>query len=241
MRKYLFVSSLFLLFILAACGSSGVSSTPSPTSTAVARVQPGTEVPERPRVTPTAKPKPPTPTPTPTMKPGPVNTPTPGSTDGGDNGSNKGGSTPPPTTSSSNEQLARQLFALINQDRAANGLPALAWEPKLAVSAQRHNQVMMSGCGLSHQCSGEAGLGARETNAGVSWNYCGENIGTGGPVATYDAQWSMASGLHQSMMNEKAPNDGHRRNLLSRDFHRIGISISIDAKNHLWLTEDFAN
>jgi len=28
---------------------------------------------------------------------------------------------------------------------------------------------------------------------------------------------------------------------LSRDFHRIGISIYIDAQNTLWLTEDFAN
>jgi len=28
---------------------------------------------------------------------------------------------------------------------------------------------------------------------------------------------------------------------LSKDFHRIGISIYIDNKNTLWLTEDFAN
>ena len=43
------------------------------------------------------------------------------------------------------------------------------------------------------------------------------------------------------MMGEKPPDDGHRRNLLSKDFHRIGISIYINSSNTLWLTEDFAN
>jgi len=43
------------------------------------------------------------------------------------------------------------------------------------------------------------------------------------------------------MMAEKPPDDGHRQNLLSKDFHRIGISIYIDAHHTLWLTEDFAD
>ena len=47
--------------------------------------------------------------------------------------------------------------------------------------------------------------------------------------------------IHQGMMAEKPPEEGHRRNLLSKDFHSIGINISIDANNTLWLTEDFAN
>ena len=51
----------------------------------------------------------------------------------------------------------------------------------------------------------------------------------------------MVSMMHQGMMAEKPPDDGHRRNLLSKDFHRIGISIYIDAQQTLWLTEDFAN
>ncbi|GHO42853.1 CAP domain-containing protein [Ktedonospora formicarum] len=237
MRKLLSILFALLLFSLAACGSSapqpGEGHGQSTATAAPARKPPGTEVAERPRVTPSPKPRKPTPTPKPSPPSAPTSVPT-------QEGGNGGGSTSTPTSSPST-QLAQQLFALINQDRAANGLPALSWEPKLAVSALRHNQVMMGGCGLSHQCSGEAGLGDRETNAGVSWNYCGENIGTGGPVPSYSAQWNMASGLHRSMMNETPPNDGHRQNLLSRNFHRIGISISIDANNHLWLTEDFAN
>jgi uncharacterized protein YkwD len=139
------------------------------------------------------------------------------------------------------QQLAQRLFKQINQDRAANGFPALAWEPKLEGSAGKHDLVMAGGCGLMHQCANEPDVGTRISNQGLQWQTVGENIGEGGPVLTNDADWNMVMMLHQGMMAEKPPDDGHRRNLLSPDFHRIGISIYVDAKNTLWLTEDFAN
>jgi len=139
------------------------------------------------------------------------------------------------------QQLAQRLFKQINQDRAANGLPALAWEPKLVQSAHQHDLVMASGCGLMHQCPNEPDVGTRISNQGVQWQTVGENIGEGGPVYTNDDDWNMVLMIHQGMMAEKPPDDGHRRNLLSKDFHRIGVSIYIDAHNTLWLTEDFAN
>jgi uncharacterized protein YkwD len=139
------------------------------------------------------------------------------------------------------QQLAQQLFKQINQDRAANGLPSLAWEPRLERSARQHDLVMAVGCGLMHQCPNEPDLGTRISNQGVQWQMVGENIGEGGPVYTNSDAWNMVLMLHQGMMAEKPPDDGHRRNLLSSDFHRIGISIYIDAHNTLWLTEDFAN
>jgi uncharacterized protein YkwD len=138
------------------------------------------------------------------------------------------------------QQLAQRLFKQINQDRAANNLPPLAWEPRLERSARVHDLVMAKGCGLMHQCPNEQGLAIRISNQGVQWQTVGENIGEGGPVL-FDDAWNMVLMMHQGMMAEKPPNDGHRLNLLSRDFHRIGISIYIDAHNTLWLTEDFAN
>jgi uncharacterized protein YkwD len=133
------------------------------------------------------------------------------------------------------------LFKRINQDRAANNLPALAWEPRLERSGRQHDLVMAGGCGLMHQCPHEPELGTRISNQRVQWQAVGENIGEGGPVFSNDAAASMVSMIHQGMMAEKPPDDGHRRNLLSKDFHRIGISIYIDAQNTLWLTEDFAD
>ncbi|MHB8598630.1 MAG: CAP domain-containing protein [Ktedonobacteraceae bacterium] len=139
------------------------------------------------------------------------------------------------------QQLAQNLFKQINQDRAANGLSPLAWEPKLENSAHQHDLVMAGGCGLMHQCPDEPDLGTRISNQGVQWQTVGENIGEGGPVTTNNDAQNMVSRIHQGMMGEKPPDDGHRLNLLSQDFHRIGISIYIDANDTLWLTEDFAN
>jgi uncharacterized protein YkwD len=101
---------------------------------------------------------------------------------------------------------------------------------------------MASGCGLSHQCPGEPDLGARETAAGVHWTAAGENIGEGGPVADSTAAIAqMAVGLTRAMLNEKPPDDGHRRNILSSSFTHIGIAVFRDSSGTVWLTQDFSN
>ena len=133
------------------------------------------------------------------------------------------------------------MLALINKVRAENGLPALRMDDGLIKAADGHTKTMMSGCGLSHRCPGEADLGDRETAAGVKWSSAGENIGSGGPVANAaDPIAKMALGLTQSMIDEKPPNDGHRQNILSSSFKRIGIVVTRDAKGTVWMTQDFA-
>ena len=143
---------------------------------------------------------------------------------------------------SATASAAVQVLALINQARAAAGLPALTVTPGLQASSAAHNQQMVGGCGLSHQCSGEASLGARETAAGVIWTAAGENIGDGGPVAdTSAAIAQMAVGLTQSMLNEQPPDDGHRMNILSSTFTHIGIAVYRSGSGTVWLTQDFSN
>jgi len=143
---------------------------------------------------------------------------------------------------SAGASAAARVLALINQARASAGLPALTVTSGLQASAAAHNQVMVGGCGLSHQCSGEASLGARETAAGVIWTAAGENIGDGGPVANTSAAIAqMAVGLTQSMLNEQPPDDGHRLNILSSSFTHIGIAVYRDSSGTVWLTQDFSN
>jgi uncharacterized protein YkwD len=137
---------------------------------------------------------------------------------------------------------AAQVLALINQARSAAGLRPLTITAGLNSSASRHNATMAGGCGLSHQCPGEPELGARETAAGVHWTAAGENIGEGGPVADSSAAIArMAVGLTQSMLNEKPPDDGHRRNILSSSLTHIGIAVYRDGSGTVWLTQDFSN
>ncbi|WP_326949011.1 sigma-70 family RNA polymerase sigma factor [Amycolatopsis sp. NBC_01307] len=150
---------------------------------------------------------------------------------------------PPPPSSAKPRVLTpeERVLALINDQRAAAGLPALRMDPALVTGAAAHNRVMAGGCGLSHQCPGEAPLGDREHAAGAQWTSAGENIGTGGPVAdATDPIARMALGLTQSMIDEKPPNDGHRRNILSTSFTRIGIVVTRDSRGSVWLTQDFA-
>ena len=148
--------------------------------------------------------------------------------------------TSPAGTSSGS--AAAQVLGLINQARSAAGLAPLTITTGLNSSASAHNSRMAGGCGLSHQCPGEPDLGARETAAGVHWTAAGENIGEGGPVAnTTAAIAQMAVGLTQAMLNEKPPDDGHRRNILSRSFTHIGIAVFRDSSGTVWLTQDFSN
>jgi uncharacterized protein YkwD len=134
------------------------------------------------------------------------------------------------------------VLAAINAARSAAGLPGYTLLAGLQVSARRHNLLMAQGCGLSHQCAGEPGLGARETSAGVRWTAAGENIGEGGPVAdTTSAITQMAVGLTRDMLAEKPPDDGHRLNILSSTFTSIGIAIYRASNGTVWMTQDFAN
>jgi uncharacterized protein YkwD len=154
-------------------------------------------------------------------------------------GTSHTGTTPVPMASTS---IVQAVLRQINAARSAAGLPAYTITSGLTTSAGRHTAVMAGGCGLSHQCPGEAGLGPRISAAGVTWNALGENIGEGGPVsATTAAEISMAEGLTRSMLAEKPPNDGHRKNLLSSSFHHVGISVYRSSSGTVWMTQDFSN
>ncbi|GGV00790.1 CAP domain-containing protein [Kitasatospora aureofaciens] len=148
----------------------------------------------------------------------------------------------PAAQTGSNSDAVQQVLNLINRARAAQGLPAYTITSGLTDSAEAHNQTMAGGCGMSHQCPGEAELGARETAAGVQWNAAGENIGYGSGVST-SAQdiAALAVSLTQGMLNETPPDDGHRKNILSSVFTHIGIAVHRDASGTVWLTQDFSN
>jgi uncharacterized protein YkwD len=177
--------------------------------------------------TPTPSPTPtPTPPPTPTpMPPTPTPTPIIGAGNGG-------------YGTSTEQQLAQQLFNQINIDRAAQGLPPYAWDKVLASGAYQHNLVMTTGCGLWHQCPNEPTPCQRFKNEGITLPACAENIDYSYISAYGDAWTAIKTHTEQGMLAEQPPNDGHRRNLLSRSLIEIGISIIIDAQGRAWVTED---
>lgn len=225
-NKSIYIASIcltILLFFLAACSTTTRSLPP---------VIPPSVTPDLPLsivvhlASPTAKstPAPSRPKPTGTQHL-PATTPTPASTL-----PSQTGATP------QENSIAQAVFQAINASRAANGLPPLAWSNALARSARLHDLAMQAADTLSHQLPGEAFFGDRERQQGVNWTWAGENIGE-----TSDQSVNGALSLHQAMMNEQPPNDGHRQNILTSSGNIVGIAIVIDPQHGiLWLTEDFA-
>jgi len=141
-----------------------------------------------------------------------------------------------PGATATENQIAYAVFQAINQARAAKGLSPLRWSTALASSARHHDLAMQAANTLSHQLPGEAGLGDRESQQGVKWSWAAENIGE-----TSDLTVTGALGLHQAMMSEQPPTDGHRQNILTTSGTILGVAILIDKQHErLWLTEDFA-
>ncbi len=143
------------------------------------------------------------------------------------------------STQSTDEQIVEEVLAHINAARKAEGLSALKLDEDLSKASELHNKLMINGCGLSHQCKGEGDIGKRFSAQGVEWGSAGENIGYGSSGGSASAMIKAANGLTDSMLAEKAPNDGHRKNLLSKSFTRIGLSITRDSKGITWMTQDF--
>ena len=141
-----------------------------------------------------------------------------------------------PGATAQENQIAQAVFRAVNQSRADNKLPPLKWNSALVRSARQHNLAMQAANTLSHQLPGEADLGKRESQQGISWVWAAENIGE-----TTEMSTNGALALHQAMMNERPPDDGHRQNILTNTGTMIGIDILLDQQHgKLWLTEDFA-
>jgi uncharacterized protein YkwD len=146
-----------------------------------------------------------------------------------------------PRAPTTGDAVLDAVLGHINQARARAGLSAFTLSSSLSKASALHNQRMIDGCGLQHQCSGESGIGDRFSAQGVQWTAAGENIGFGSSGSGQSAIISTANGLTDSMLAETPPNDGHRKNLLSSTFKRIGLSVVRDGNGRTWMTQDFVN
>ncbi|MEU9047611.1 MULTISPECIES: sigma-70 family RNA polymerase sigma factor [unclassified Kitasatospora] len=221
--------------------ATATASEQTPTSSPSATGEPS---PASPAVAPTRTANPPTPSTSATPARA-ANSPAPGSAAAPTSAANRPTAAPTytdPPALSPEAAAAAQVFTFINQARAAQSLPPLQLSTGLQTSAGAHNRTMAAGCGLEHQCPGEADLGGRYTAAGVNkWGGGGECIGSGGPVAnTVAGVTDMAVGLTKGMLAEQPPNDGHRQAILSSSYHHIGIAVMRDRSGIVWLTQDFS-
>jgi uncharacterized protein YkwD len=119
----------------------------------------------------------------------------------------------------------RELFELLNRERAANNLPELLWDDTVFKAARKHALLMVDLNILEHQLPGEPGLEERLTAAGARFSYIAENIAIGKDSPT----------IHSAFMNSP----GHRANILSPRVTAVGIAV-VHGTGGLFAVEDFS-
>ena len=137
-------------------------------------------------------------------------------------GSNTGTSTSAPV---SNSSYAKEMLNLINQERAANGVPRLKWNEELAKVAQAKAQDMVDNNYFSHTSPTYGSPFDMMKSFGISYRYAGENIAKNSSVAK----------AHTALMNS----EGHRKNILNSNFTSIGIGIVKTSSNSYTIVQMF--
>ena len=107
--------------------------------------------------------------------------------------------------------LENQVVALVNQERASNGLPALVVQPALTAAARGHGADMACNGFFSHIGSDGSTSHDRITRQGYYATWWGENI--------YGGQMSTPSQVVNWWMNS-AP---HRANILNTNYSSFGV------------------
>ncbi len=113
-----------------------------------------------------------------------------------------------------------EVFRLINEQRAAAGLPPYTWNDTLALAAQRHGEDCRQRGSCNHTGSDGSTVKIRVTRAGYPTVGAAECIVYSSSPAEAVAWW----------MDEVPPNDWHRRTLLSTWVTEVGVAV---VPNHL--------
>jgi len=109
------------------------------------------------------------------------------------------------------QTIEQRMLQLVNQARAAEGLPPLKANAKLGESAAGHLGWMIAKRSLAHRFPGEGDLTSRVAATGLRFNASAENV-------AFATDWE---DLHPGLM--KSP--GHRANILSPKYDEVGIAI----------------
>lgn len=131
------------------------------------------------------------------------------------------GSNPPGSGSEENTEAgyAEQVTALVNMERAKVNLPALTMTDDLNRAALiRAKETAQS---FSHTRPDGSNFSSVLTENGISYRGSGENIA-----------WGQAS--PEAVVNAWMSSDGHRANILNKDFTSIGIGLYWNNTTPYW-------
>ncbi|MBR1735482.1 MAG: hypothetical protein IJ736_00495 [Firmicutes bacterium] len=122
------------------------------------------------------------------------------------------------TKGSSISELEKQVFELVNEERAKNGLPELEWSDELADFAREHSEDMVRRNYFGHTDPDGVTFVDRINSAGIRYTHCAENVAAGSETA-------------EGVMNQWLGSSGHRANIMSRDVQYLGVGLCYDSSS----------
>lgn len=122
--------------------------------------------------------------------------------------------------------LERQMWRLVNRDRAKHHLKPLILDARMSAVARAHSRDMREHNFVGHRSNRTGTVKDRFFNARIAASKIAENV----------ALHSSVTGAEAALM--KSP--GHRKNLLNPDYTHIGIGIVRAANGQFYVTQNFA-
>ncbi len=120
------------------------------------------------------------------------------------------------------KSVEAQVIDLVNQERAKHGLHPLKANWELARVARYKSKDMLQNNYFSHTSPTYGSPFTMMRNFGISYRTAGENIAAGQTTA-------------QAVMKAWMNSDGHRKNILSRNFKEIGVGYAKGGSyGHYW-------
>lgn len=127
---------------------------------------------------------------------------------------------------------------MINASRAQFGVAALTMDGALRTVARSHSRDMGERNYFSHNSPEGASFLDRMRSAGIRFGHAAENLGF---AKGYGDNVEAVRKNHEAMMAEVPPNDGHRRNILSSRYKKVGIGVYRTADGRIYYTCDFTD
>ena len=109
------------------------------------------------------------------------------------------------------EASQREMFDLVNKERAKKGIPTLRWDEELLPAAHDHANDMWKRKYFGHVSPEGNSVGDRLDGYKVDYMLAGENLALAPTVSL----------AHTGLMNS----EGHRENILETEFGRVAIGV----------------
>ncbi len=119
----------------------------------------------------------------------------------------------------------KNAFLLLNQDRAANGLAPLTLDPALCSIARAKSEDMRNNHYFSHTSPTYGSASQMLKTFGYSFQAVGENIAHHATIEKSQAAFMSST--------------GHRKNILSGSWTKVGIGVATDAQGFVYVTQLF--